>query len=351
MLIFESRAQTVPSTVGVPGTMVPQAGFPRRAHGKRLGLGGRLLSVVRYEMHWDSRKFWLYGSIGLLLLLFVVSWVAALPTLGGAPGGLAPGSTTASENYLRWLRSSWWEDGTFLLMSYPPGFVAFVVGEASASGTVARERDKGTLGALLAQPLSRAEIFFGKYFAKLLVFLAFSVAIVLGMIVISTVALGSQLYLIWAPIVVFDLTMIFAFYAAYAQFLSCFLRRSRSVFFVMVLTWFMLFGLMEYAAIQGVKLLPYAYFVPINSATLALACIFRQPERLRRSIPSPGSDIDWDIPAHSLQPLLLWHRQYFPVCPDGHLGARAGDDPVPRAWLVGLPTNPDKGVREAVRSS
>ena len=292
MLIFGSRAQTVPSTAGVPGTMVPQAGFPRRAHGKRLGLGGRLLSVVRYEMHWDSRKFWLYGSIGLLLLLFVVSWVAALPTLGGAPGGLAPGSTTASENYLRWLRSSWWEDGTFLLMSYPPGFVAFVVGEASASGTVARERDKGTLGALLAQPLSRAEIFFGKYFAKLLVFLAFSVAIVLGMIVISTVALGSQLYLIWAPIVVFDLTMIFAFYAAYAQFLSCFLRRSRSVFFVMVLTWFMLFGLMEYAAIQGVKLLPYAYFVPINSATLALAgtrAYFANPNGFVAVSPLPGA--------------------------------------------------------------
>ena len=291
MLIFGSRVQTVPSTVGVPGAMVPQADFPRRAHGKRLGLGGRLLSVVRYEMHWDSRKFWLYGSIGLLLLLFVISWVAALPTLGGAPGGLAPGSTSASENYLRWLRSSWWEDGTFLLVSIPPGFVAFLVGEASASGTVARERDKGTLAALLAQPLRRSEIFLGKYFAKLLVFLAISTSIVVAMIAVSTVALGPQLYLVWAPVVILDLTMIFAFYAAYAQFLSCFFRRSRSVFSVIVLTWFLLFVLMEYAASQQMNLLPYAYFVPINSATLALAgtrAYFANPNGFVAVSPVPG---------------------------------------------------------------
>ena len=293
---------------------VAEVGLPARAHGKRLGLGGRLLSVIRYEMYWDSRKFWLYGSVVVLLLLFVVSWVAALPTLGGAPGGLAPGSTSAGENYLKWLRSSWWEDGTFLLMSYPPGFVAFLVGEASASGTVARERDKGTLAALLTQPLRRSEIFLGKYFAKLLAFLAISACIVVGMIAISTVVLGPQLYLVWTPVVILDLTMVFAFYAAYAQFLSCFFRRSRSVFSVIVLTWFLLVGVMEYAASRHVNLLPYAYFVPINSATLALAgtrAYFANPSGFVAVSPLPGASSGATLPLIGFNPFSFGNDSTF----------------------------------------
>ena len=243
-------------------------------------------------MYWDSRKFWLYGSMVLLLILVLVFGLVVpyvfLRQLGtGLPSG-SPGATVINP---AWLRSSWWEVGTFVLVSIPPGFIAFLLGEASTSGTVARERDKGTLAALLAQPLRRSEIYLGKYFAKLPVFLGLSVGIVLGMIALSTVLLGPQLYLAWAPIVILDLTMVFAFYAAYAQFLSCFFRRPRSVFFIIVLTWFLLFGLMEFAASRHLNLLPYAYFIPINSATLALAgtrAYFANPNGTVLVSPLPG---------------------------------------------------------------
>jgi len=277
--------------LGASGTGRFTAGFSPRAHGRRLGLGGRLLSVIRYEMYWDTRKFWLYGSIILLLVLLLVFGLALPSFLPRSTNGSPLGSPGAPAINFAWLRSAWWEVGTFLLVSLPPGFVAFLVGEGSTSGTVARERDKGTLAALLAQPLRRSEIYLGKYLAKLLVFLSISVVIVLGMILISTIMLGPQLYLIWAPVVILDLAMIFAFYAAYAQFLSCFFRRSRSVFGVIVLTWFLLFVLMEYAASQRVNLLPYAYFIPINSATLALAgtrAYFADPNGIVQVSPVPG---------------------------------------------------------------
>jgi ABC-type transport system involved in multi-copper enzyme maturation permease subunit len=269
--------------------------------------------MVRYEMYWDSRKFWLYGSMGLLLSLFLVSWIGAVRLLGGDLGGLTSGSTSLNGVDLRWLRASWWEDGTFLLMSVPPGFVAFLIGEASTSGTVARERDKGTLAALLAQPLRRSEIFLGKFLAKVLVFLGVSAAIVLGMILLSTLVFGPQLYLVWAPVVILDLTLILAFYAAFAQFLSCFFRRSRSVFFIIVLTWFLLFGLMESAAFQHLTLLPYAYFVPINSATLALAgtrAYFANPTGIVPVSPVPGSSAFGAAPAGTL-PFLSFNPLSF----------------------------------------
>src|SRR5256712_13270507 len=186
--------------------------------------------------------------------------------------------------------------------------------EASASGTVARERDKGTLAALLAQPLRRSEIFLGKYFVKLLVFLAISTSIVVAMIGISTVVLGPQLYLVWAPVVILDLTMVFAFYAAYAQFLSCFFRRSRSVFSVIVLTWFLLLGLMEYAASQRVNLLPYAYFVPINSATLAFAgtrAYFANPNGTVAVSPLPGASSGGTLPLLGFNPLSFGNDTTF----------------------------------------
>jgi ABC-type transport system involved in multi-copper enzyme maturation permease subunit len=245
-------------------------------------------------MHWDRRKFWLYGSIVVLLILFLVFGLALPFSFSRFTSGSVPGSPGAAGSSLAWLRSAWWEVGTFLLVSLPPGFVAFLVGEASTSGTVARERDKGTLAALLAQPLRRSEIYLGKYLAKLLAFLIISVVIVLGMILTSTIMLGPQLYLIWAPVIILDLAMIFAFYAAYAQFLSCFFRRSRAVFGVIVLTWFLLFVGMEYAASQRVNLLPYAYFIPINSATLALAgtrAYFANPSSIVQVSPVPGMSL------------------------------------------------------------
>jgi len=314
MLIFGSRAQTVPSTAGVPGTMVPQAGFPRRAHGKRLGLGGRLLSVIRYEMYWDSRKFWLYGSMALLTILLLVFGLVLPFSLARFTTESPQGLSGAFGVNIAWLRASWWESGTFLLVSVPPGFIAFLIGEASTSGTVARERDKGTLAALLAQPLRRSEIFLGKYFAKLLVFLAISTSIVVAMIGISTVVLGPQLYLVWAPVVILDLTMVFAFYAAYAQFLSCFFRRSRSVFSIIVLTWFLLFVLMEYAVTQRVNLLPYAYFVPINSATLAFAgtrAYFANPNGTVAVSPLPGASSGGTLPLLGFNPLSFGNDTTF----------------------------------------
>ncbi len=291
--------------LGASGTGQFVTGFPVRAHGRRLGLGGRLLTVIRYEMHWDRRRFWLYGSIVLVSLLLVVFGLVLPFSLLRFSSGSVPGSPGAGLINGAWLRSAWWEVGTFLSVSIPPGFVTFLMGEASTSGTVARERDKGTLAALLVQPLRRSEIYLGKYLAKLLVFLSISVVIVLGMILISTIMFGPQLYLIWAPVVILDLAMVFAFYAAYAQFLSCFFRRSRGVFGVIVLTWFLLLGLMEYAASRDVNLLPYAYFIPINSATLALAgtrAYFANPNGIVPVSPVPGMSSVGTFPFISFNP-------------------------------------------------
>jgi ABC-type transport system involved in multi-copper enzyme maturation permease subunit len=207
------------------------AGTPRdsdalRARGKPAGLGRRLVSIIRYESTWDRRKFWPYVSTALLLV-FSLAIVLVLSRILS----LIPGSTFSD------LSTSAWMYSIVVLVGVPTGFLAFLVGEVSSSGTIGHERDKGTLANLLAQPLRRSEIFLGKYLAKLIWFLALSTAIVTLMIVSSRILLGPQVHLEYAPIVVLDLTLTFLFFAALAQFLSCFFRRSRTVFFIIAVMW------------------------------------------------------------------------------------------------------------------
>ncbi|HEV2119153.1 MAG TPA: ABC transporter permease [Candidatus Bathyarchaeia archaeon] len=193
-----------------------------RARGKPAGLGRRLASIIRYESTWDRRKFWPYGSTALILF-FSLAIILIL--------SLIPASISGE------LRASGWMYSIVVLVGLPTGFLAFLVGEASTSGTIGHERDKGTLANLLVQPLRRSEVFLGKYLAKLIWFLVLSTAIVVLMLVSSRILLGPQIHIQYAPIIILDLTLTFLFFAALAQFLSCFFRRSRTVFFIIVLMW------------------------------------------------------------------------------------------------------------------
>jgi ABC-type transport system involved in multi-copper enzyme maturation permease subunit len=221
---FHRRLRTALATPRAAGAVNDPNSL--RARGKPAGLGRRLASIIWYESTWDRRKFWPYGSTALLLVFSLGIILILSLALRLVPASL-----------LGELRTSAWMYGIVILPGVATGFFAFLVGEVSTSGTIGHERDKGTLANLLAQPLRRSEIFLGKYLAKFIWFLALSSAIVLLTIVSSRILVGPQIHLEYAPIIVLDLTLTFLFFAALAQFLSCFFRRSRTVFFVIVLMW------------------------------------------------------------------------------------------------------------------
>ncbi len=224
--------------------------------------------VARYEIAWDLKKYWVYFSAFILILLAILSgFLLPLTVSHGPPGQF--GNSTGSAPIPSEIRDTWWEDAVLLMSIF--GFWFIIIGGASSSESVAREKDKGTLWALVSQPARRETIFLGKFLAKVAIFLPLSALYVGLVIILSWLTMGPQANLQWAPLAILELALSFLSFASLALCLSVGFRRSRPV---SLLLW-VIGGASEVLLLllkdRGLSTVPLAYVLPGENAWLPFA--------------------------------------------------------------------------------
>lgn len=182
----------------------------------------------------------------------------AFSGLGGGFGGGGFGGGVIS-------RSSAWLDAVVVLNGLGILPIVMWVGRPSGVESIARERDKGTLGALFQQPLRRSELLLGKWFAKLGLLCALSFLVVGVMAALSTAFGGPQLAVNGAPWIALDLTLVLGFFSALALLFSSLVKRSKNA--THLVTGVLVLGLFGGMALGA----PYCCFLPVDSAFLSLS--------------------------------------------------------------------------------
>ena len=224
--------------------------------------------VARYEIAWDLKKYWVYFSAFILILLAILSGALLPLTVSHGPPGQF-GNSTGSAPIPSEIRDTWWEDAVLLMSIF--GFWFIIIGGASSSESVAREKDKGTLWALVSQPARRETIFLGKFLAKVAIFLPLSALYVGLVIILSWLTMGPQANLQWAPLAILELALSFLSFASLALCLSVGFRRSRPV---SLLLW-VIGGASEVLLLllkdRGLSTVPLAYVLPGENAWLPFA--------------------------------------------------------------------------------
>jgi ABC-type transport system involved in multi-copper enzyme maturation permease subunit len=143
----------------------------------------KFLAVVRYEMLWNIRK---KKFLGMLIVAF------ALTTLVLAGGHIvsAINGTPVEPN------------PNFVIDSNVGlgGFGFFLFAIVTVMNTISGEFESGTIVPLLAKPVSRTTIFFGKLFAAFLTLLATYCFLMLYMAIGGSVVYGPQINLHLVPL-------------------------------------------------------------------------------------------------------------------------------------------------------
>ncbi len=140
---------------------------------------GRLLAVARKEFREYRRTPFVVGTMVVLPLVFMVSPVIEIVSIGPSAGARAVTKVVGS---------------IFLLLLIVPAVIPATVAAYSVVG----ERDQGTLEPLLTTPVSRAEILLGKAVAAvvpsvLLAYLLFAVVEVLAALAAGNPAVPATL--------------------------------------------------------------------------------------------------------------------------------------------------------------
>ncbi|MGD8506327.1 MAG: ABC transporter permease [Candidatus Bathyarchaeota archaeon] len=147
------------------------------------GWTAKFLAIVRYEILWNIRK---KKFLGMLIVAF------ALTTLALAGGHIvqALGGPSIEPN------------PDFVIVSNVglSGFGFFLFAIVTVMNTISAEFESGTVVPLLAKPVSRTTIFFGKLFASFLTLLATYCFLMIYMIVGGFVVYGPQSNLHLAPL-------------------------------------------------------------------------------------------------------------------------------------------------------
>ena len=183
----------------------------------------RIWAVARYEMTWDLRKRLTYVVVGLI---FIASFYFAylVPIIFGK-------SITAEDTLLGISFGSkfWWDYTSFEVFNlFVSGLFPLLIGGFIAADSLATEFDKNTIIPLLAQPVTRLEVYAGKFLAKFLLVLAVSILFTLLTLGFSEVSLGAQANVYMAPLVLFAELGAFLEFAALGFFLGS-LARSGSM--------------------------------------------------------------------------------------------------------------------------
>jgi ABC-type transport system involved in multi-copper enzyme maturation permease subunit len=135
----------------------------------------KFLAVIRYEMFWNIRK---KKTIGMLIIAFALAtlWLAAAHIVnffGGPPVEPNPDFVI----------------GTNIGLG---GFVFFLFAIVTVMNSISAEFESGTIVPLLAKPVSRTTVFFGKLFAAFLTLLATYCFLMIYMAIGGFVVYGPQ---------------------------------------------------------------------------------------------------------------------------------------------------------------
>lgn len=215
-----------------------------------VGSAGQVWAVAVYEFLWDVRKWRTYIVVGVVLL--VTLSIGLNPrAFSGGPGGFGGVSPI------------WWETTVSYVMLYLiSGIFPLLIGGVLSTDSLSTEFDKGTIAALLAQPIRRSELYCGKLLEKtllLLVVAAVLVGLALGTCDLSA---GTQQQLVWVAPFVLGVTLVFIGFAAMAFFLGSLLPSGSATLGAMLGIFFALF-------IAGALLVvwygfgDWVYFVPM----------------------------------------------------------------------------------------
>jgi ABC-type transport system involved in multi-copper enzyme maturation permease subunit len=147
------------------------------------GWATKFLAVVRYEILWNIRKKKFLG-------MFVVAFAFATLSLAGSYIASAITGQPVQPN------------PDFVISSNVglSGFVFFLFAMVTVMNTISAEFESGTIVPLLAKPVSRTTVFFGKLFASFLTLLATYFFLLIYMTIGGFVAYGPQSNLHLVPL-------------------------------------------------------------------------------------------------------------------------------------------------------
>jgi ABC-type transport system involved in multi-copper enzyme maturation permease subunit len=172
---------------------------------KELSVSNALKSVIKYELVWDLRKLKIYISLGIVtaLALLVTIYMGSIVHI------------TDKQDY-------WYISLAFLSTS----IFLFLMGAPITMNSISGEFETGTIVPLLARPVSRTEVYFGKAIASLIIVVVEMVILGIILSVVSTIIMGPQANLYRLIVLVLTLATSTMVYAAFTMMLSSVTKNS-----------------------------------------------------------------------------------------------------------------------------
>jgi len=157
----------------------------------------RMWAVARYELIWDLRKRRTYLIVGVLFLAALI-FGYLVPAIGGKWTTLPPFSSGASFE-----SSLWWVNAVNVAFNaLASGLFPLLIGGFIAADSLATEFDTNTIVPLLSQPVTRLEVYGGKFLEKFLLLLFVSALFTLMVLIASEASVGDQAQFDAFPLVV-----------------------------------------------------------------------------------------------------------------------------------------------------
>ncbi len=170
-----------------------------------LSVSNALKSVIKYELIWDLRKLKIYISLGIViaLALLVTIYIGSIVHI------------TDKQDY--------WYFSLSFLSTY---LFLFLMGAPITMNAISGEFETGTIVPLLARPVSRTEVYFGKVIASLIIVIVEMAILGVILSVVSTIMMGPQANLYWLIVLIFTLATSTMVYAAFTMMLSSVTKNS-----------------------------------------------------------------------------------------------------------------------------
>jgi len=202
-------------------------------------------AVARYELTWDlikRRTYFILGALFLAALYFGY----LVPAIGGKWTTLPPFNSGASFE-----SSLWWVNGVNVAFNaLASGLFPLLIGGFIAADSLTTEFDTNTIVPLLSQPVTRLEVYSGKFFEKFLLLLFVSALFTLMVLVVSEASIGAQAQLDAFPLVVFFEFGAILQYASLAFFVGSLVRSGSMVLGILTGLLFGIYGTMLVLALQ-----------------------------------------------------------------------------------------------------
>ena len=160
----------------------------------------------------------------------------------------------------------WWVEAVFLAFNtFMSGLFPLLIGGFISADSLASELDSKTIIPLLSQPVRRAEVYFGKFLAKVLLLLMVSILFTLLELAGSIASVGAQTQLDMFPLLVLAEFGAFLEFAALAFFFGSFARSGAMVLGILITALLFITGI---ALLLGLQfgLHEYMFFLPVTNA-------------------------------------------------------------------------------------